>query len=251
MIRAASLTIAASIVAVPMFAEAIGAPVALGFVVQGTSVATTGTITTGADCPSASLVVVATGDGGTGSSANSVSDGASNSYIGLTLTAVTSTAKLRFFYVKPFSMSHLANGSPITVTFSNTTTGVWAQAWCVSGILATSGGPLDIDTGASGAATNPTITTAALAQAGEMVFSEVVDSSTADTYTPSSGMTDISAISTTGGARGFHVDYMIVNAATALTIAPSFSNSTRNWGLNVVTFKGAPGGGSLLLSDPG
>lgn len=217
---------------------AIGTPTSLGTASAAASGGTgTLVITTGADCPPGSLaVVIADGEGSIATT--TVADSAGNSYTAGTTYAFPSN-RLRFYW--SIIGTDLPSSGTITTTYALDTGKKYATASCVSGVASA-----DLDGGASGttgASTAPSITTATLNNANEIIYAVVqVVTGVSDTYTEDAGngWTTLNSVSLATSGK-MHVAYKIVAATTAKTYAPTLGTS-RTWGESYQTFTAATTG---------
>jgi hypothetical protein len=105
--------------------------------------------------------------------------------------------------------------------------------------------PLDV-TGTLGSGTSTTntpitgIATGTLSQANEIVLGIVGISSSFSNYASNSPFTNLTA---SGSSTAVAWGYDIVSSTSSVTYAPQWTTA-RPYGANVVTFKGAAGGGS-------
>lgn len=194
-------------------------------------------ITTTADCPAGSLLVVLTGAANDTSTASSVTDnatGGANTYGGLnTITSGAGVANMRAFHAD--NTAHdLPLGGTITVTWSSTSAPKLAAAECVGGAAAS---PLDVN--ATGTAftttTTPTQATGSLAQASEIIYG--FELSQGGVFT-SAGTGFTSAQSQVQNANTLATAFDIVSSTSTVTFGPTLTSSSSGV-INVATFKAA------------
>jgi len=210
----------------------IGVPVSLGATSAAAGSATL-VLTTTADAPVGTLIVVAVGYKNNGA-ISSVSDSAGNTYTGNTQTS-SSNGSIRLFWT--IVATDLPQGGTITATYSATANNKLLIAANVSGIAAS---PADATVGATGTGTAPSVTSgtlnAAAATAGEIVFG-VGEAAASETWSAEGGFTALATVnqSTTSS---LHLAYQTVNATTALTYAPTI-NTSAIWVAQIQGFIGA------------
>lgn len=201
---------------------------------------TTLAITTTADCPAGSVLVLATQDSNN-ITISSVVDGATNTYTAGMATTSTST-RTQFWWV--LNNKLLSSGSAITVTWSSTTGTKLLAAACVQGATSRDqAGP-----GATGSSTAPTITTGSIGISGSQTAIVVgytgIQSGASDSFTPATGFTPLTSVLNSSALRW---SYQIVSSGAAVTYAPTLGTS-RAWGVNYLVLKTiSPCGGLLLL----
>lgn len=206
---------------------AIGTPVQLGATTAGAG-STTLVLTTSADAPVGSLIVVLAAMSNNGS-LTSVVDSAGNSYVAGALINNT-VGKMKPFWA--FSTVDLAAGGTVTATYAGTTGVKLIAAVAVAGIAARDAQAA----GASGSGTTPSIASGVLGWPNEIVFGICdISGAASDTFTEASGFTaNIAALNT----DALRWAYQIVSASASVTYAPTLGTS-RNWGVNTLTFSGA------------
>lgn len=129
--------------------------------------------------------------------------------------------------------SCLALSSGSTITVAGATNQVMASAVSISGLTAT---PRDDANGTAGSSSSPTITTATLAQANEVVLPFIYWAGSA-TYTEATGFSTINGTSSTlSGTLKIQAASKTVSATTAVTFNPTLSLSS-SWEIEYITFK--------------
>lgn len=214
----------------------IGTPTSIGTVVSSNGNPATETITTTAAIVSGNLVVVAfTTASNPLRTITGVSDG-TNTYVkAFAINDAGPFFDLEVWYKE--NAAAVSSSASLTATLSGTaagSNGFGGAAFQVSGIIASS----SIDKTATQAAVtaSPTATTAALAQANELVVGASYTADSTRTFTEASGYTNL--FNFIGGTTSrIGVGYKIVAATTAVTYNPTLSGSGTNQ-LGVATFKG-------------
>jgi hypothetical protein len=206
----------------------IGTPVQLGSTSGAGGAAMTLALTTLADAPAGSLIVVLVG-WVHNAAISSVADSAGNTYAGgnsLTL----GTSRFRPFWC--FTAVDLPSGGTITATYTIVTGVKLIGAVAVSGCAAVD----QQATGSTNTSTTPGQATGTLGWPNEIIFGMCqVASGAGDTYTEASGFTANTPALMTDALRWA---YQIVASNASVTYAPGLGTS-RTWGANTLTFSGA------------
>lgn len=204
----------------------IGTPLALGSA-NAASGSLTLALTTTADSPAGATIVVFIASGNT-ATINSVTDSAGNTYTAGNSLSSGSTKQNIYWCIGAL---HLPAGGTITGAWAASTGSKMLGAMSVSGILSVDQQP----TGTSGTGTSPSITSATLGQAGEIVFAQVtIASGAGDGFTPAPGFT-VGGSASNGAAMRW--SYKASLDLGAVTYAPTLGTS-RNWGAKLIAFKG-------------
>jgi hypothetical protein len=220
---------------------------ALGTATSAVS-ANTLAITTGADAPPGTLIVVSVGERGNALVANSCTDNAStpNAYTAAAASlAISTLGSVRVFYA--IVTTDLPNGGTITCTFNTTST---SQKYIIAAAFSgMSASPFDATVTATGAAaSNPTVTTGTLnfASGGSqaLIFSGMWMNVGSGSVTED---TNFTSLGTTGPTGSMHAAFRIVSATTAVTYAPTIATQPA-WGVMTPDFKGL---GTATSSCPG
>lgn len=222
---------------------AIGAPVVVGGAGAGSSSAPEDlVVTTGSVIPAGELVVAWAGSHNA-NGAVAITDSAGNTWTSeAQITA--GTGRLRAFWT--IVANPIPAGGTITVDYASTSGNRTLNVVRASGVDPVS--PRDMyGVGAVGSSSTPTISTAALAMADELVISAImVASGQADTYNPSAADPFVELLVPTAssgtGSAILRVDYRLAATAAPTAIAPQLGTS-RNWVLNYIAFRPAAGGG--------
>lgn len=212
---------------------AIGNPVQLGAVSAAAGAATL-VLTTTTDGPVGSLIVLGTRTGSAASVLSSVADSAGNTWTvldaGSSVTNIPGCA-----YAKNSSVD-LPSGGTITATFSGTAGTKSVEAFYITGCDNTAPADAHNQT-SSGTATSATsVATGTLAQADEIVLGLAGLGNTSGGFTGDAAFTNIGNTDTTNG--GLFAAYKIVASTASQAWVPTWTTS-RNYGSNVVSFKGA------------
>jgi hypothetical protein len=196
--------------------------------------ATTLVITTTADCPIGSeIVVVATAK--TSVTISSVADSASaGSYAGLTQGANSTGG--RFFHADN-SGADLPSGGTITITYSSSSPAKAAAAACVSGVATSS--PADSVTFASatGTGTTPASGATTTSTYASEIFFGFATAASGETYTNNASWTPLGAV-VQSSAGGFIWGYQTLSATGSVNYNPTMNNST-TWVAQAQGFKGS------------
>jgi hypothetical protein len=201
---------------------AIGTPTQLGVGTSSTGVIN---ITTAADSPPGTLVVVAT-FGNAGSASFSATDSVSNcggAYPAIANSAISGAAGMGVFYCSV--TSDLPNGGVITVN-CGCSGDVSATAFSVSGIATSS--PLDqtgsITHGGTSSTSATATTTGTLSQASEIVVGVTgVGSGYTSGWTQGAGFTSIGG--ETGNTKNIFTAYQVVSATTSISWTSSWTGA--------------------------
>lgn len=204
----------------------IGTPVALGSA-NAASGSLTLALTTTADSPAGNTIVVFIASGNT-ATISGVTDSAGNIYTAGNSLSSGSTKQNIFWCIGAL---HLPIGGTITGTWAASTGSKMLGATSVSGILSVDQEP----TGTSGTGTAPSITSAVLGQAGEIIFAQaVIANGAGDSFTPAPGFT-VGGSASNGAAMRWA--YKASLDQGAVTYAPTLGTS-RTWGVKLIAFKG-------------
>lgn len=220
---------------------AIGTPVSLGFEAPSGTV-TTISLVAAANILAKDLVVVGFQyDDAVASTGSSVSDG-TNTYTKILRAIKATNVGVTELW---FCANCIAVTSPtITVTMSAGTVTPAMQAGRVSGVAVV---PLDQSASAQGTGTTPSVTSGTLSQAKEIAFGYCMGRNTF-TETPPAGWTELNIGDSQNPQTSF-LDYIIVNATTALTFNPTISASA-GWSTIIATFKARPGAMAAFTTPP-
>ena len=213
---------------------AIGTPTQLGV---GTATNGNISITTGADAPPGSLIIVVASATNT-HALSGVADNAGNcasAYSAAANSTQSGAVTLGVYYC--LTTIDLPSGGVISVTL-NSSHNMSATAFAVTTGIAAS--PLDksgtIQTATSGTSATST-STGALSQAVEIVVGVLaLDGGTSGGFTPGGSFSSIGG--ELANSKGAYVAYQIVNSTSSVAWAPSWSGST-DWQSSVYSFKGA------------
>lgn len=202
-------------------------------------------MTSGADCPVGSTIVVSANANGS-ITPNSAADSGGNAYaLGNLLTA--GTDKGRFFYALS-TLFDLPLGGTIPVTFSSTGGTKYVAADCVSGVNTRDVNGAGVTSTSTG---TPGIDTGVLASPSEIIFGyfRPTNASSGDTVASGTGFTT-SVSQLNSNTPQLLLSYQIVSGSTAsVNYQPTISPSPRTWGENVISFYQSTGscGRGLLL----
>lgn len=210
---------------------------------NGSFSASTLALTTTADCPAGSCILVAASVDANGALSSQglsgITDSAGNTYVHAVTCSYSSSECVDIWYCK--NALHLANGSTITLTMNASQTGnICANASYATGIDKTS--PLDQTAAlASGQNTStPSITTGAQSSASGLAFGTWGIFTTVPTITPPSGWSRIGTTITgnTADNDGIDAEYKVYSTNAAITFNPT-ANTTPHTQIAVATFKAA------------
>lgn len=208
---------------------AIGTPVLIQSAQESTASGSPTAGHTGVDAPPGSLVIISVQPDNANVAVTGCSDSAGNSY------AIVEPTPVVAIFTQAMAWSITTIDLPIGSSFTCTTSS--AQTWETTGAWATSGATGGIDTTTTlnqlVPGTSASIVTGTLATNSEIVFGLLGFSTSATTYTESSGFTNLAG----AGAGSFGgVGYQIVAATTSITFAPSFG-SVQTYSTELVSFK--------------
>lgn len=226
------LLLAFSVVGATPALAAIGTPVFLGSRNLGNN--GLNLVTTGADCPIHSLVVVVVAFANPAATITSGQDDSGNTY----QTPIDSTAGtsigLGIVYAQNTTVD-IPLGANITANFSTTVT-TQISAICVSGIATTAALDTHAHTSTGLAATSASVvSTGTLAQASELIIAVVVGNNALGTVTPSGSFVNSGTVSASPGSQ---IMYQIVAATTTVSSTPGWGSSS-NYVSDILSFKGA------------
>lgn len=216
----------------------IGAPTLLGSANATSGVAATLAMTTTADSPVGSLVIVAVAYR-SASAISSVTDSAGNTYSGDTQT--TNTVSVRLFW--SVITTDLPSGGTITATYASSTSAKIITAIVIAGCATSS--PADAMVSATGTSTGPSVTsgTLTLTNGSEIAIGVVVANGT-ETWSPEgTGFTGIGSVPQST-VMALHWAYQTVSSNTALTYAPTMSASVA-WAAQIQGFYAAASGSTV------
>lgn len=256
--RLAGCALGLALAVAPAAWASLSAPTQLGQTTDNGSISTT-TITTGADAPPGSTIIIAmvTGNAATLTISDNASGGSNAYTVASTVCTFNTSSKIRVAYATV--ARDLPSGGVITFSWTGATH--FAGAAVAEGNLANP--PLDVQgactsgTSTTGTPISPGIGTGTLGQASEIVFGIVGITSAFTAYASNSPFTTPNGgdlTGTTANNPNIQWGYDIVSATTGVTYAPQW-NTSRAYGANVWTFKESTGSASnhngLLLRGVG
>lgn len=218
----------------------IGTPISIGSVVMSAATRSSATLTTTANIPAGSLVVIGFHAPFSGAqTVSSVSDG-TNSYSSAVTNAYDGSTQLVSAIYYKENASAVSSGATITITFSGSTIAqpTVITAGYVTGTITSS----SLDKTNSGTTSAGTAyasgSTGTLTQANEVAFGYIGEYNASVTITEGSGFSTLNN-PRQGGGSNFNANqaYQIVSATTALNYQPSTSANTYGKAL-IATFKG-------------
>jgi hypothetical protein len=199
-------------------------------------------ITTGADCPVGSLIVIFTATAAVTSDLSSVTDEVSNSYA--TLDPQTNAAGVISLQWADaaHTTSDLPNGDTISVTFTTNIVQELVAAVCITG-AATS--PLDIsgktaNGGATGATTALTVSSGTLSTANEVILVGTALGGNSGTFSCSGSWTKEETQSTGGSPTGTLGGQIVSSTSSVSSTACNTWATSQTYIVDMTTWKAAP-----------
>lgn len=192
---------------------AIGTPTALG-TASSTTCGTNFSITTGADAPAGSTVVLVIVNTTATADAFTITDGAGNSYAAV-VSANGTGRTLAIFTAN--GIGHLANGGTITIHDSQNSTCA-VSAYDVTGLAGAS--PVDQTATSTTASTTPSLSVTD-ANANDILFGADSRGSALSYSTPATGFTTLTSATATSLTAVWA--YQIVSTTGSKTYAPTLS----------------------------
>ena len=213
---------------------------------QSSGGGTTNVITTGADCPVGSVIVVVSSLNFASDSLSSVADnatGGSNTYTTFDNIAGTGT-EIGWGYTSVVTTNDLPIGGHITLTFGSTLTNSTATAECVSGITASPA--LDVHNNTSqgtAASSATTVNSGTLSKSSEILYGGV--SFSGGTGSQTCGGSFSTAQTSTSYVM---MCYQVVSSTASVGFTPSWVGGSFNYVSDLVSFQATGGSASVIPS---